>query len=45
MSEKLEEIRREIASLKKNLEELRHLKSDCEQAKKLRNRLVRNGYD
>jgi len=45
MSEKLEEIRREIANLKKNLEELRRLKSDCEQAKKLRKELVRIGCD
>jgi len=45
MSEKLEEIRREIASLKKDVEELRRLKSDCEQAKKLRKELVRIGCD
>jgi len=45
MSEKLKEIQREIASLKKNLQELRRLKSDCDHAKKLRNKLVRIEYD
>lgn len=45
MSERLKEIQLEIASLKKNLEELRRLKSDYEQAKKLRKKLVRIGCD
>lgn len=45
MSQKLEEIQREIASLKENLEELRRLKSDCDYAKKLRKELVRVGCD
>jgi prefoldin subunit 5 len=45
MSEKLKEIQREIAYLKKNVEELRRLKSDCDRAKKLRKKLVRIGFD
>ncbi|MFQ6074397.1 MAG: hypothetical protein ACE5KC_04165 [Candidatus Bathyarchaeia archaeon] len=45
MSEQLREIQREIAGLKRNLEELRRLKSDCDLAKKLRRELLRNGCD
>jgi prefoldin subunit 5 len=45
MSEKLKEIQREIASLKKNLDELRRLKSDSEHARKLRKELVRISCD
>jgi len=41
MSEKLQEIQRGIADLKKDLEELRRLRSDCEEAKKLLRKLVR----
>jgi len=41
MSDQLKEIRREIAKLKKDVEELRRLKSDGDQAKKLRKKLVR----
>jgi hypothetical protein len=45
MSEKLAEIQREIASLRKNLEELRRLQLDSDRAKKLRKKLVRIGCD
>ncbi|MFX0203281.1 MAG: hypothetical protein ACFFCW_44825 [Candidatus Hodarchaeota archaeon] len=45
MSEKLKEIQREIAGLKKDLEELRRLQSDCDQVKKLRKKLVGIGCD
>jgi prefoldin subunit 5 len=45
MSGKLKEIQREIAAMKKNLEELRRLKSECDQVKKLRRKLIRVGCD
>jgi len=45
MSEKLREIQREVASLKKDLEKLRRFQSDCEEVKKLRKRLVETGFD
>jgi len=41
LSDKLKEIQREVADLKKKLEELRRLKSDCEEAKRLRDKIVR----
>ena len=41
LSDKLKDIQREVAELKKKLEELRRLKSDCEDAKKLRGKIVR----
>ncbi|MFB0501596.1 MAG: hypothetical protein ACETVP_03925 [Candidatus Bathyarchaeia archaeon] len=41
MSAKLKEIQREVADLKKKLEELRRLKSDCDDAKRLREKIVR----
>ncbi len=45
MSEELKKIQREITSLRKNLEELRRLYSDCNHVKKLRRDLVRTRYD
>ncbi len=41
LSAKLKEIQREVADLKKKLEELRRLKSDCDDAKRLREKIVR----
>jgi len=41
LSDKLKDIQREVAELKKKLEELRRLKSDCDDAKKLRGKIVR----
>jgi hypothetical protein len=45
MSEKLKEIQREIASLAKDLERLRRLKSDCDHVRRLRRQLIRTRYD
>jgi len=45
LSDKVKEIQREVADLKKRLEELRRLKSDCDEAKRLRDRIVRIGCD
>jgi len=41
LSDKLKEIQREVTELKRKLEELRRLKSDCDDAKKLRGKIVR----
>jgi hypothetical protein len=45
MSEKLQEIRRKIAKLEKEAEELKRLKSDCNDAKKFRRMLVKEKAD
>ncbi|UCE15410.1 MAG: hypothetical protein JSV12_05910 [Candidatus Bathyarchaeota archaeon] len=45
MSDKVKEIKREVAELKKKLEELRRLKADCDDAKRLREKIVRIGCD
>jgi prefoldin subunit 5 len=45
MSEELREIQRGVASLKKDLEKLRRLQSDCDEVKKLRKRLVGTEFD
>ncbi len=45
MSAKLEEIRRKIAKLEREAEELRRLKSDCNDAKKFRMMLVKEKAD
>ena len=45
MSAKLEEIRKKIARLEKEAEELQRLKSDCDDAKKFRKLLVEENSD
>lgn len=45
LGDKLKEIQREVAELKKNLEELRRLKSDCDDVKKLRKNIVKTRCD
>ena len=45
MSAKLDEIRRKIAKLEREADELRRLKSDCLDAKKFRQMLVREKVD
>ena len=45
MSAKLQEIRRKIAKLEKEAEELKRLKSDCNNAKKFRRMLVKEKAD
>jgi hypothetical protein len=45
MSAKLEEIRRKIAKLEKEAQELRRLKSDCNDTKKFRRMLVKEKTD
>jgi len=45
MSAKLQEIRRKIAKLEKETEELRRLKSDCDDARKFRGMLVKEKAD
>jgi len=45
LSDKLKEIQREVAELKKKLEELRRLKEDCDEAKRIRDKIVRTGCD
>ncbi|UCH69998.1 MAG: hypothetical protein JSV29_07145 [Candidatus Bathyarchaeota archaeon] len=45
MSDKITNIQREVVELKKKLEELRRLKSDCDDAKRLREKIVRIGCD
>jgi len=45
MSAKLKEIRRKIAMLEREAEELRRLKSDCNDAKKFRRMLVKEKAD
>jgi len=41
LSDKLKEIRREVAELNKKLEELKRLKTDCDDAKKFRGKIVK----
>ncbi len=41
LSDKLKEIQREVADLKRKLEELRRLKTDCDDAKRLRDKIVK----
>ena len=45
MSAKLQEIRRKIAKLEREAEELRRLKSDCDEARKFRRMLVKEKAD
>jgi len=45
MTDKLEEIRRKVAQLKKDAEELQRLKADCDAAKKLRKTIVKTKFD
>jgi hypothetical protein len=45
MNPKLEEIRRKIAKLEKEAEELQRLKSDCNDAEKFRRMLVKEKSD
>jgi len=45
MNAKLQEIRRKIANLEREAEELRRLKSDCNDAKKFRRMLVKEKAD
>ena len=45
MSAKLEEIRKKIAKLEREAEELQRLKSDCDDAKKFRRMLVKEKND
>ena len=45
MSAKLQEIRRKLAKLEKEAEELRCLKSDCNYARKFRRMLVKEEVD
>jgi prefoldin subunit 5 len=45
MSEELMEIQRGVASLKKDVEKLRRLQSDCVEAKKLLKKLVGTEFD
>jgi len=45
MAKQVEEIRRKIAELEKDAEELRFLKSACEDMKKMRKKIVKTKYD
>jgi hypothetical protein len=45
MSRKLQEIRRKLAKLEKDAEELKLLKSDCSYAKKFRRMIVKEEVD
>ena len=45
MSTKLQEIKRKLAKLEKEAEELRRLKSDCNYARKFRRMLVKEELD
>ena len=45
MSAKIREIRRKLAKLEKEAEELRRLKSDCNYARKFRRMLVKEEVD
>ena len=45
MSAKIQEIRRKLAKLEKEAEEIRRLKSDCNYAKKFRGMLVKEEVD
>ena len=45
MSTKVQEIRRKLAKLEKEAEELRRLKSDCNYARKFRRMLVKEEVD
>jgi hypothetical protein len=45
MSAKLQEIRRKIAKLEREAEELQRLKSDCDDARRFRRMLVKEKVD
>ncbi|UCC58138.1 MAG: hypothetical protein JSW14_07245 [Candidatus Bathyarchaeum sp.] len=45
MSTKIQEIKRKLAKLEKEAEELRRLKSDCNYARKFRRMLVKEEVD
>jgi len=45
MRKRVEEIRRKIAELEKDAEELRFLKSACEDMKKIRRKIIQTKYD
>jgi hypothetical protein len=45
MSKRVEEIQRKIAELQKDAEELRLLKSACDDMKKFRKKIVQTKYD
>jgi len=45
MSAKIEEIRKKIAKLEREADELRRLKSDCNDARKFRRMLVKEKSD
>jgi len=45
MNPKLQEIRRKIARLERQAEELRRLKSDCDEARRFRRMLVKEKVD
>jgi len=45
MTDPLEEIRLKIAKLEKEAKELRRLKSDCDDAKRFRKKLVNANFD
>jgi len=45
MNAKIEEIRRKIAKLEREADELRRLKSDCNDARKFRRMLVKEKAD
>jgi type II secretory pathway component PulJ len=45
MRKRVEEIQRKIAELEKDAEELRFLKSACEDMKKMRKKIVQTKYD
>jgi len=45
MSAKVQEIRRKIAKLEREAEELRRLKSDCNDAKKFRRMIIKEKAD
>ena len=45
MSAKIQEIRRKLAKLEKEAEELRRLKSDCNYTRKFRRMLVKEEVD
>jgi len=45
MRKRVEEIQRKIAELEKDAEELRFLKSACDDMKKMRKKIVQTKYD
>ncbi len=45
MSEAVEQLKRKVASLKKETEELQRYKRDIDWLKTLQKKLVRNGFD